>query len=105
MPSRRILLSFLLGLLAVSVRAAPPSSLAPDEIFTGRIAAVASRAITVVVKQGDNMAFLIDEKCAITLDGKAVSLDKLAVGQRVKIAARDEGTDHIANRIDAVSIE
>jgi hypothetical protein len=81
-------------------------SLAPlTETYSGKIAAVTEKGLTVVVRQGDNVAFLVAPECAITLDGKPVALQMLAVGHSVKISAVEQGTDHVAKRIDARSSE
>jgi hypothetical protein len=105
------MLTYVVRSLVVAAAVAAPawavasSELAPAEMYSGRLAAVGAKAITVVVKQGDNLAFLVDDKCAITLDGKPASIGMLAVGHRVQLVAAERGSDHVATRIDAVSGE
>lgn len=93
------------AVVAAPVWAVASSKLAPAEMFSGRLAAVSGKAVTVVVKNGDNLAFLVDDKCAITLDGKPASIGMLAVGHRVQLVAAERGSDHVATRIDAMSGE
>jgi len=93
---------FLAGLTLCAVAGSRVAFAAPlQETFEGRIAAVSAKAVTVLTKKGENVEIMIADDCLITINGTPVMRSELGVGQMVIISAVQEGTTHVAKRIDA----
>lgn len=100
---RRIFLAGLASFCLITASGAAPAAAPPSDMYVGKIAGSGAKAITVVVKNGDNIEFMIPADCLITIDGEPSTADKLAVGLSVKIMASKNGGAHVAQHIHAAS--
>ena len=98
-------LSALGSALILSVVVASTLRAAPTEMYQGNIAAVGTKSIMLISRQGENLSFAVADDCMVMLDGKQVSLTMLGIGNTVRITAALDGTARVAKRIDARAVE
>lgn len=78
-----------------------------NAVHQGKVVSVddEDRKIVVLIKGSDEREFKIDDKCEVTLDGKAADLDQVEEGASVKLMTKKVKGDEVVVKIEAKSAE
>lgn len=99
------MIPFLAAVLASGLFTAP-AGVNPDEMFEGKVVAVAADGVMVMGKdETDVKKFVVTATTKITRNGKPAKLSEVAAGDKAQITAVMEGGKYTAKSITAVAAE
>lgn len=97
----RLLSILLVGLALTSFASA--AVVAVDEVHEGKVLQAKDGKISLQDKDGNSEVFEVAPDAKILLDGKAVKLEEIAIGNIAKVTVKTVGDKKTATMIDAKS--
>jgi hypothetical protein len=93
----------LLSILLVGLALTSFASVAVDEVHEGKVLQAKDGKISLQDKDGNSEVFEVAPDAKIMLDGKAVKLEEIAIGNIAKVTVKTVGDKKTATVIDAKS--